>query len=111
MPMKTELKTVMDAVHSCQQACNNCFDACLNEEDIDMVRECIRLDRECADVCSLVLSFSGREGSLRNDLVSLCATICQACGKECEKHEHMQHCQDCAEACFHCAEVCREYVG
>ncbi|GAB2322510.1 four-helix bundle copper-binding protein [Alkalibacterium sp. m-11] len=104
--MDEKLKKVMDATYECMQACNNCFDACLKEEHLDMMRECIRLDRECADICQMVLSFSGREGSLRNDLVSLCGTICQACGKECEQHDH-DHCQECAKACF----ACRSFVN
>lgn len=109
--MDTKFNELMKAVLTCAQACNHCFDSCLEEENIDMVRECIRLDRECADICNLVLSFSGREGAVRNDLLSLCATICQACGNECEQHHHMQHCQECAETCFHCAKLCSDYVA
>ncbi|MBL1705527.1 four-helix bundle copper-binding protein, partial [Klebsiella pneumoniae] len=27
-------------------------------------------------------------------------------GNECKKHEH-QHCKECADACFRCAEACK----
>lgn len=107
--MDAQLKDLMTAVHDCMHACNHCFDSCLDEEDVNHMRACIRLDRECADMCQMVLSFSGRSGSLRNDLVALCATICQACGKECEQHDH-DHCQQCAKACFACSKACHTYL-
>ena len=36
---------------------------------------------------------------------------CDACGAECDKHQHMEHCQRCAEACHRCAEECRRMAG
>lgn len=109
--MNPELATVIEKAHECQQVCNMCFDACLKEDDVKMLVDCIQLDRECADICAMVATFASREGAVTTDLISLCATICQACAKECEKHTHMEHCQKCAEACFECARVCREYVA
>lgn len=108
--MDTALKEIAQKAFECQQVCNECFDACLKEDDVKMMAECIKLDRECADVCALVATFASRESALKNDLIQLCATICQACGKECEKHEH-DHCQRCAKVCFECAELCRSYAA
>lgn len=110
--MSETLETVAQAVFECQQACNKCFDGCLNEENIKPLTDCIRLDRECADVCGVVIDFVGREGSVTNDLISICATICKACADECAEHaDHHDHCRECAEACLACAKVCREYLA
>lgn len=111
MADREKTKQLMQSVHTCLEACNHCFEACLREEEIDMLRKCIQLDRECADVCSMVLSYAGRPDALRPELVEWCKTVCEACGEECQHHEHMDHCQVCAEACFQCAEVCQNYTA
>lgn len=109
--MSQTLETVAQAVFECQQACNDCFDACLQEEEVNHLTECIHLDRECADICGVVANFAAREGAVTNDLISICATICKACGDECAKHaDHHEHCRKCAAACENCAQICREYL-
>ncbi|WP_252315407.1 four-helix bundle copper-binding protein [Sinobaca sp. H24] len=100
-------ENLINALHECMTACNHCFDACLNEEDPGMMSECIRLDRECADICGYLEQAIARNSPFVKELAAVCATICEACGKECEKHDH-DHCQECAKACFACAEACRQ---
>lgn len=109
--MNGKASKLMDAVFECVGKCNMCYEACLQEDDIDMMRACIRSDKDCADICATVLSYKGREEFMDIDLVKLCEKSCLACGKECEKHEKMEHCQDCAKACFACAEACSDYVN
>nr|WP_311195766.1 four-helix bundle copper-binding protein [Antarcticibacterium sp. 1MA-6-2] len=75
-----------------------------------MMVDCIRTDRVCAEVCStvnqvIITNFKNVQG-----LLDYCIEICEACAKECEKHEH-QHCKDCAKACRECAEACRNYAA
>ncbi|AZP03948.1 four-helix bundle copper-binding protein [Jeotgalibaca ciconiae] len=106
--MEESVKDLMQKLTDCITACNHCFDQCLQEDDVKHMTECIRTDRECADICTIALSFLTREGSLKADLLQLCAITCQACGDECEKHSH-DHCQECAKACFACAEACRTH--
>lgn len=106
--MEEATKKLMHALTDCISACNHCFDECLKEEDVGHMAACIRSDRECAEICTVVLSFLTRESSLKTDLLNLCAIACQACGEECEKHDH-DHCQACAKACFACAEACRTH--
>lgn len=108
--MEPTLDNVAQKAFECQQVCNQCFDACLKDDNVKMMVECIQLDRECADICALVATFAHRDSAVKIDLISLCATICQACGKECEQHDS-QHCQQCAKTCFECAELCRAYVA
>ncbi|MBW3659715.1 MAG: four-helix bundle copper-binding protein, partial [Actinobacteria bacterium] len=32
------------------------------------------------------------------------------CAQECEKHDGMQHCQQCAESCRRCEDACRKLL-
>ena len=107
--MKKEFLQLAEKTFEFQRVCNECFDACLEEEDVKMMVDCIRLDRECADICSFVTTIISRQSAMPSDLLALCANICQACGKECEKHD-MDHCQRCAKVCLECAELCRQAV-
>lgn len=107
--MTTTMEPLLDTVFECQKTCNNCFYACLKEDDMKMMAECIRLDRECADLCGLVVDFVQRESDRLPEILGLCATACDACADECEKHE-MDHCQQCAKACRECAQACRDYA-
>ena len=99
-------KELLGILHECMETCNYCYHACLQETDILMMSECIRLDRECADFCAYVEQAISRNTIFLVELIAVCAVICEACGKECKKHLH-DHCQQCAEVCFTCADVCR----
>lgn len=107
---KEEVKKLMDTVYACLEACNHCFEACLREEEIDMVRGCIRLDRQCAEACLTVLAYAGRPEALTPELLEYCAKVCEECGNECARHEHMAHCRQCAAACEQCKSACKEYI-
>ncbi|SFC38985.1 protein of unknown function [Alkalibacterium subtropicum] len=109
--MTAKAEKLMDAVYACVGACNHCYEACLQEEAIDMLRACIRSNKDCADICTNVLAYKGREEFLDYDLVKLCENSCQACAKDCEEHEDMEHCQKCAKACNDCAEACHDYIN
>lgn len=105
-----QYQAVMETLHECMAACNHCYDACLKEEDMKMMAECIRLDRECADICAYLEQAISRGTPFISELAGVCAVICEACGNECQKHQH-NHCQKCAEACFKCAEACRQLAS
>ncbi|QAS52624.1 four-helix bundle copper-binding protein [Halobacillus litoralis] len=100
-------QTLIEKLHACMAACNHCYDACLEEEDVKMMAGCIRLDRECADICAYLEQALVRNTPFASELTGVCAKICQACGDECNKHDH-KHCQDCAKACYECAEACKQ---
>lgn len=97
----------LQIIHECMTACNKCYDECLKEDNVKMMVKCIRLDRECADMCGYLEQAITRDSPFIAELAAVCATICEACGKECQKHDH-DHCQQCAEACFKCAEMCKK---
>ncbi|WP_173917152.1 four-helix bundle copper-binding protein [Halobacillus sp. Marseille-Q1614] len=105
-----EYQSTIEKLHECMEACNHCYNACLQEEDVKMMAGCIRTDRECADICGFFEQALTRGTPFVSELAEACAKICEACGEECNKHDH-DHCKKCAEACFACAEECRKLVS
>ena len=99
----------IDGCNECFLACETCATACLHEADLQKMVRCIEMDRTCADICALASRLMARQDTFAPALCRLCAEICRACGQECAKHEHMEHCRKCAEACFRCAEACEKW--
>ena len=48
----------------------------------------------------------GSNEQVLREMLELCASVCDECAAECEKHDH-EHCKLCAQMCRECAEDCR----
>lgn len=107
---RREHQSCIEACIQCAQACEHCADACLSEKDVTMMANCIRLDRDCAELCLGVVALMSRCSQFAQQLCTVCAEICEACGVECRRHK-MDHCQKCADACETCSEECRRMSG
>lgn len=108
--LRREQKKYFDCIQACVAcwlACEMCSDACLDEKDVKMMVPCIRLDHDCAALCKLAAESMVRGGPGVKEICRSCAELCEACGRECGKHE-AEHCQLCAEACQWCAVECRK---
>nr|WP_285853319.1 four-helix bundle copper-binding protein [Sporosarcina luteola] len=108
--VNTKYAETLKVILECLEECNTCFDACLKEEDVKMMADCIRLDRECADVCAFAAQAITRNSPFTNQILELCADVCDRCAEECAKHDE-DHCKRCAESCRKCAEACRQAVA
>ncbi|MGK9265247.1 four-helix bundle copper-binding protein [Bacillus inaquosorum] len=108
--MEHTSQACIEACINCMEACNHCFTKCLEENAQHDLSGCIRLDRECADICALAVKAMQTDSPFMKEICALCADICEACGTECEKHDH-DHCQACAKSCFACAEQCRSMAA
>ena len=102
-------QTMIDACLACFAACELCATECIkmvNEEHL----KCIATCRDCAEICMLCVKFMSRSSDYNEQLMKLCADVCNACADECEKFadEH-DHCKECSEACRKCAEECMAY--
>jgi hypothetical protein len=105
------LAAFIDATYQCSQACTACADDCLSEASVAELVKCIRLNQDCADVCVAAGRVASRQTEYDADvtraIVEACATVCQACGDECERHASQHaHCRICAEACRNCERAC-----
>jgi len=85
-------KECIDECLKCMIACNHCYSACLDEDHVGMMKECIRLDRECADICEFAAHAMSMNSKYAKEICLACAEACEACGNECQKHDH-EHCQ------------------
>jgi Domain of Unknown Function (DUF326) len=104
-------KTCIEACLRCAAICNHCASSCTQEEDVKMMAGCIQLDMECAAICYAAAQLMSMGSSKAMELCRICADICEACGAECAKHTHSQHCQECAAACKECAAECRKMAA
>lgn len=105
-----KFQSCITACYECAAACDNCSTACLKEEDVKKMAACIEMDMYCAAICRLSAEFMAKGSSMSPKICQICADICEACGKECGKHQ-MEHCQRCAQACKRCAEECRKMAA
>jgi hypothetical protein len=99
--------------YDCAQACTSCADACLAEDMVAQLRQCIRLNLDCADVClatgAVASRRTGSNEQVIRDMLAACATACELCGAECQRHaDRHEHCRVCAEACRRCELACRD---
>jgi len=104
-------RKLIEVLANCAAECNHCATACLEEKDVSMLTRCIKLDLDCGEICTLAISFVSRGSEHAAHVLHECAEICEACGEECEKHSHMEHCKRCAEVCRSCAEACHSGVA
>lgn len=104
-------QSCIDACIRCAQECEYCAIACVSEEGTHSLAQCIKLDMECAKICWLAASFLASDSNFAVEICEVCATICNSCAMECEKHKDMEHCRRCAEYCFTCAGECIEMSG
>ena len=110
------LVACIQACYECAQTCTACADACLSEDMVAELTKCIRTNLDCADICATtgaVLSrHTGYDANVSRAVLMACATVCTACGDECERHASMhEHCRVCTESCRRCEQACRELLG
>jgi len=87
---QTNLAECIRACFECAQACTACADACLGEQRVAELVTRISTDLACADLClatgSVLSRHRGHDASLTLATLEACATACQTCRKECERH-------------------------
>jgi hypothetical protein len=110
--MNTEIyKSCIDACYLCATACRHCAEECLKEQDVEKLARCIKLDNDCSTLCLVAAIAMAGESDFVKQICALCAQVCDACGEECGKHAHMEHCKQSAQACRNCAEACRKMAA
>jgi hypothetical protein len=90
----------------CAQACYECLEACLNEQDVQARTKCIKMLVECARICEMSVAGMSSNARFAKQHCALCATVCEACARECRMFKD-RHCQECAAECDTCVKECR----
>lgn len=106
-----ENKDCIEACLECASLCNLCAAACLNEEESEVgtLTDCIRLNLECAISCYAASEMLTYGSDRSADYCRLCAELCEACERECRKHNYDQ-CREASRACLKCAMECRDMI-
>src|SRR5215210_2454831 len=90
---KGKLADCIAACFECAQVCTACADACLAEDMVAELTTCIRTDLDCADIClatgNALSRQTGYDAEVTRAILEACATVCKACGDECESHASM----------------------
>lgn len=91
------------ARHACQQTL---YTHCLRIGGMHMEEQHVKLMTDCIEICQLTADFMTRNSAHHEALALLCADICEACAKACDRigDEAMLRCK---KACEACAESCR----
>ena len=100
-------KACIDACLRCASICDHCAHACTLEDNVNMMATCIRLDMECSAICYAAARLMSMHSTKSGNICRLCADICAACARECERHD-TDHCKECASACLYCEQECRK---
>ncbi|MBF0283800.1 MAG: four-helix bundle copper-binding protein [Magnetococcales bacterium] len=74
--------------------------------------ECAKSVRDMLSVCSALQQLAAANSPHLPAMAKVAADVCDACEKECRKHEalHMA-CKACAEACKACSVECRKVAA
>jgi hypothetical protein len=100
-------QSCIDACMQCAESCEYCATCDLREQDVKNMVSCVQINRACASVCWTSAQLMSIDSEFSKQFCSLCADICDACAKECERYTDMDHCQKCAEVCRRCSQECR----
>jgi len=101
------------ALHECMRAGDDCINHCLMEfkaGDTAMAN-CARLVLETGAFCSAHAKLATLNSSNMKELCELNIKFCEACEKECRKHEKKHStCKACADACAACIKECKAFL-
>jgi|DewCreStandDraft_2_1066082.scaffolds.fasta_scaffold11861_4 hypothetical protein len=103
--MKTS-PNVIRTVQDCEAICEHMVSVLLGYPDIHARAIQIQLLRDCALICATTAAYLARGSMLVKSVTSLCAYICEVCGKECAKFPD-EASQRCSRICLNCAQECR----
>ena len=107
--MKTsqEDESLIEVLLRCASECQKCATYCLKEDDLGMMTKCIQLNLECSAICYATAQVLSLGSEYAMAMCKVCADVCEACARECDRHES-DHCQKCAVECKACEEECRK---
>lgn len=131
----TKWQSCIDACMRCAEACEFCATSDVKQQgqtlvqvaeeaasagaatSFDVIQQivkrmtsCVQVNRECAAVCWTSASLMSIDSLFAKQFCNLCADVCDACAKECERHD-VDHSKRCAQACRNSAEECRRIAS
>lgn len=68
---------------------------------------CAQSVQQVLAVCGALQSLAAQESALLPAMAKVALDACQACEKECRKHQKHAPCKACMESCIECAKQCK----
>ena len=104
------MQECIDRCQSCQESCLESVAHCLQKGGKHAAAEHIGLLTACAEICDTSARFMLLGSTFHTRIGEVCAEICDACAKDCDRLGDDEMMQACAETCRRCAESCRQMV-
>lgn len=100
---------LVKTINHCKVTCDKMIPYLLQLRDVHTRTTQIRLLMDCADICDLASRMLSQNSYVSKEVISLCAYICELCGRECAKFQDTMS-QHCSQTCLNCARDCQAYV-
>lgn len=100
---------ILKTFQECETTCEHMITLITARPDVNMRTRQLLLLRDCADICTFTVKCIARNGFFAKGTAGLCATVCEACGKECSRFPDPES-QHCANICLYCARECRAFA-
>ena len=108
-PMQGLLAATSDCVAKGQSCIAHCL-VLLADGDKAMAA-CAQSVSQTIALCNALESLAAQQSPLVPALAKVTLQACEACEKECRKHEQHAQCKACAESCVACIKECKAVVG
>jgi len=108
-PLQALLAATSDCITKGQSCIAHCL-VLLADGDKAMAA-CAQSVNQTIALCSALQSLAAQQSSLVPALAKVTLQACEACEKECRKHEQHAQCKACAESCVACIKECKAVMG
>jgi Cys-rich four helix bundle protein (predicted Tat secretion target) len=108
-PLQALLAAASDCVAKGQSCLAHCL-VLLADGDKAMAA-CAQSVSQTIALCNALESLAAQQSSLVPALAKVTLQACEACEKECRKHEQHAQCKACAESCLACIKECKAVMG
>ncbi|MBF0281934.1 MAG: four-helix bundle copper-binding protein [Zetaproteobacteria bacterium] len=108
-----QLKALQLALHQCVAASESCIDHCLEmfkSGDVSLA-DCAISVQETMAFCTAHAKLAAYNSPFLKAMSELGLQVCEACEKQCRKHEKHAECKACADACLDCIKACKTYLS
>lgn len=105
---------LIDAASHCVEEAEICDQHCLEtlRQGDTTLAECAQRVRELAAMCTAARQLAVQSSPRLGALLEVCTASCNACEKECRKHEAKHAiCKSCADACVMMVEAIKAHQG
>jgi hypothetical protein len=107
--MHKKVRRLVQTIQNCETTCEKMEDYVTKQCNYQARIRQLKLLKDCSAICALTAQFVARGSCFSKCIVQLCADICEACGKECNKFDDYES-QNCAKICLNCAKECHQFA-